>query len=193
MTGNQGRRPGECIRSAYELAEVTKLSSKIRHRQRPAAFTSEPGTDERAEGMGLTFLDLAVTGPGVLRLVDPDAVGCPADLVGATVFQAVNAVEVLASLDPGALDAAALRQWAEGAEQIRRMADAASTTVADHLEQTAPFRDEGFFTTNAWIRHRLQLSGPEAYRRVQTARMRRRLTDWDLAAHVGGVGVAQSE
>ena len=49
------------------------------------------------------------------------------------------------------------------------------------------------FSAKAWLKHRLQLSGAEAYRRVQTARMHTRLPLWASGAAVGQVGVAQSE
>ena len=151
------------------------------------------GESAASGGAPLTFVDLAMTGAGELRLVDPDTIASPGDLVGAAVFQAVNAVEVLGNLDHGMLDGAALRQWAEGIEHVRRMVDLAATEATGRVDRTAPYTDEGFFNAKTWLRHRLQLSGPEAYRRVQTARMRHRLADWDMAARVGGVGVAQSE
>ena len=49
------------------------------------------------------------------------------------------------------------------------------------------------FNAKAWLKHRLQLSGVEAFRRVQTARMHDRLPLWARGAAVGQVGVAQSE
>ena len=148
---------------------------------------------EAALGSLAAFTDLAMAGSGVLRSLGPDDVLDAADLVGALVFQAVNTVEALADLDPRQLDPAELTQWAEGIERVRRMAEAAAVAVAGHVDRDNPFRDDGFFSGKAWLRHRLQLSGPEAHRRVQSARMHRRLDDWAEAEQVGGVGVAQSE
>ena len=67
------------------------------------------------------------------------------------------------------------------------------SAIAGFVDTVQPFRSDGVFSAKAWLKHRLQLSGPEAFRRVQTARMHARLPLWASGAGVGQVGVAQSE
>lgn len=131
--------------------------------------------------------------PDGLRVLGPDDEVLPAELVDALVGRAVAAVESLAAIDPTALGGDVVAQWAEGVERVRRQVDAAGIVVADHVDADNPFREQGFFTAKAWLEHRLQLSGPEAFRRVQAARMHRRLGVWGGAEHAGLVGVAQTE
>jgi hypothetical protein len=64
--------------------------------------------------------------------------------------------------------------------------------VADHIDAAQPFRHHGFFTAKAWMQHHLQLSGAEAYGRVQEAKLRRVARVWNDAVAGGQVGVAQS-
>lgn len=135
-----------------------------------------------------------MAGPVVLHSVGPDDVVDAADLIGALEFQAVNTVEALGDVDPQQLEPSELTQWAEGIERVRRMVEAAAAVaVAGHVDRERSFHDDGFLSTKAWLRHRLQLSGPEAHRRVRCARMHRRLDDWVEVEQVGGVGVVQSE
>jgi hypothetical protein len=77
-------------------------------------------------------------------------------------------------------------------EQLRRQSEAAMVAVADHLDTAQPFRELGFFTAKAWMAFHLQLSGAEAYGRVQQARLRQRVGVWNHALAGGQVGVAQT-
>ena len=52
---------------------------------------------------------------------------------------------------------------------------------------------QGFFSAKTVVKHMCKLSGPEAHRRVQTARLHNALPDWAAAEADGRVGVAQSE
>ena len=83
--------------------------------------------------------------------------------------------------------------WAKGIERLRRQIDAAGVTVADHVDRERPFRKQGLLTTKAWLKHRLQLSGIEAHRRLRVARMLRTSALWKNADAAGLVGVAQCE
>jgi len=65
--------------------------------------------------------------------------------------------------------------------------------VAGVVDVQNPFVTDGFRTGKHWLRHRARLSRPEAFRRIQSARMHRRLRGWSDAAEVGDVGVAQSQ
>ncbi len=115
------------------------------------------------------------------------------DLVGAAIVSAVAAIDALGTVDTGELEPDALAQMVEGVEQLRRMLDAAASSVAGVIDERNPFRSQGYLNTRTFLKQRAQLSGPEAYRRIQTARMRNQLGEWAQAARTGTVGVAQSE
>lgn len=115
-----------------------------------------------------------------------------ATLVHAVVEQCAEGLAMLERIDPSEFDADTVAAWALGIEQLRRQSEAAATAVADHLDQAQPFRDQGFFTAKAWMKHHLQLSGVEAHGRVQQARLRRSVQVWNHALGGGQVGVAQT-
>lgn len=133
------------------------------------------------------------------RIVPKDETLLRVELIDAALEQAASAIEVLAGLGVAAtpgraeLDGERVERWAGGIEALRRKIDRASIAVADHIDTEQPFRGEGFFTTKAWLKHRLGLSSGEAFRRVQTARLHRQLPVWGNAELSGLVGVAQSE
>jgi hypothetical protein len=110
----------------------------------------------------------------------------------AVVEHCAQGLAVLERLDPTNFDADTTVAWAEGVEQLRRQSEAAATAVADHLDTAQPFRHHGFFTAKAWMKHHLQLSGPEAHGRLQQARLRRAVQVWNQALAGGQVGVAQT-
>ncbi len=125
-------------------------------------------------------------------LRDADGGQCQAELVDRLLGRAVESLEALQAVDVSVLSNDTLTNWAVTVEALRRRIESVGVRVADHVDTARPFRREGFFTAQAWLKHRLQLSGPEAYRRVQTARMERRLYRWKRAAATARVGVAQS-
>jgi hypothetical protein len=112
--------------------------------------------------------------------------------VAAVVEHCAQALAVLEAVDPSEFDRATVEAWALGVEQLRRQAAAAAIAVADHVDEAQPFRDQGFFTAKSWLQHRLQLSGAEAYGRVQEARLRRAVRVWNNALAGGQVGIAQT-
>jgi hypothetical protein len=114
------------------------------------------------------------------------------DRVQAVIEHCAEALAVLERIDPTRFDVATTAVWAKGVEQLRRQADAAAIAVADHLDAAQPFRDHGFFTAKAWMKHHLQLSGSEAHVRVQEAKLRRAAQVWNNALGAGQVGVAQT-
>jgi hypothetical protein len=124
------------------------------------------------------------------------AIGDSADVgpewIAAVVEHCAQGVSILESLDPSGFDAATVVAWATGVEQLRRQTHAATIAVADHLDAAEPFRDLGYFTARAWMKHHLQLSGSEAHGRVQEARLRRAVAVWNNALAAGQVGVAQT-
>lgn len=102
------------------------------------------------------------------------------------------ALDDLLAIDPRALDATDTRILATGVEELRRQVDAAGVEVAASVDGRRLYAGDGFFSTKAWLKHTLQLSGPEAHARVQTARMHARLGVWRSAERAGLVGVDQS-
>jgi hypothetical protein len=126
------------------------------------------------------------------RLVSAGEPVVPVELIDAALEQAAAAIDVLAELDATDLDGERLERWAVGVERLRRKIDRAGIAVADHVDTEQPFGGDGFFNARAWLKHRLGLSGPEAFRRVQTARMHRRIPLWANAELSGLVGVAQT-
>jgi hypothetical protein len=112
--------------------------------------------------------------------------------IAAVVEHCAQGLSLLERVDPSGFDAATTEAWAVGVEQLRRQATAAGIAVADHLDTAQPFRDLGYFTAKAWMKHRLQLSGPEAHGRLQEARLRRAVTVWNNALAGGQIGVAQT-
>ena len=103
------------------------------------------------------------------------------------------AVAALGDVDLAELDATEMRAWLEGVEEIRRSVDAMAVAAAGAVDRRNPFRSQGFFSAKTVIKHMCMLSGPEAHRRVQTARLHEALPAWADAEADGEVGVAQSE
>jgi len=171
------------------------------------APTEDPlGSDTSAPLSGIEYLDawrVAVrpfpgsvppfAGFSPTDTADPVADITNGDAVGAAIAAAIAAIESLGSIDPTGADADVLAQLVEGVEQARRMIDAAATGVAGVIDARNPFRtSHGYLNAKTFLTQRAQLSAPEAYRRLQTARMRTRLPEWARAAHTGTVGIAQS-
>jgi hypothetical protein len=128
-----------------------------------------------------------------VRVVPSDDLLHPLEMIEAMLQQATVAIDVLADLDTDRLDGERLTQVAVGVERLRRKVDRAGVAVAGHVDDLHAFRDDGFFNAKTWLKHRLQLLGPEAHRRVQTARMHRRVPLWADAELSGLVGVSQTE
>jgi len=168
------------------------------------------GSDASAPSSGIEYLDawrVAVrpfpgsvppfAGFSPTDTNSPVADGADGDVVGAAIAAAVAAIESLGSIDATDVEPGLLAQLVEGVEQARRMIDAAATAptgVAGVIDARNPFRtSHGYLNARTFLTQRAQLSGPEAHRRLQTARMRTRLPEWATAAHTGTVGIAQSE
>ncbi len=109
------------------------------------------------------------------------------------VERAAAATGGLHDVDPSGFDAVTMRQWLDGVEQVRRTVEAAAVAAAGAIDRSNPFRHQGFFSAKTAIKHMCALSGPEAHRRVQTARLHAGLSSWAQAEADGSVGVAQSE
>ncbi len=161
------------------------------------------GSDESAPFAGIEYLDAWRSAqrpfPGSVpplagfSPVDLDEPAPDTDDVTASIAAAVTAIHALGSIDPSILDPQVLAAFVEGVEQARRMVDAAATRVTCAIDDHNPFVRQGYFNAKTFLKQRTQLSGPEAHRRIQTARMRNHLSEWADAARSGAVGVAQSE
>ena len=104
------------------------------------------------------------------------------------VSRAAAAVRSLYDIDPSTLDAVATRTWLEGIEQVRRSVEAAAAAAAGAIDRANPFRPQGFFSAKAVVKHMCRLSGPEAHRRIQAARLHGALDEWAQAEADGDVG-----
>ena len=162
------------------------------------------GSDASAPSSGIEYLDawrLAVkpfpgsvppfAGFSPTEATEPVPEG---DIVGTAIAAAIAAIESLGSIDATDVEPDVLAQLVEGTEQLRRMIDAATTGVAGVIDARNPLRtSHGYLNARTFLTQRAQLSGPEAYRRLQTARMRNHLGEWATAARTGTVGIAQSD
>lgn len=128
-----------------------------------------------------------------LRLVDERDGRTPAENAADVLDGAERAIAELTDIDPSGLDAAELRAWMEGVERLRRTVEAVAAATAAAIERSNPFRAQGFFSTKSVVKHVCRLSGPDAHRRVQVARLHGALPDWAEAQADGAVGVAQTQ
>jgi hypothetical protein len=143
-------------------------------------------------------VDSNVSGVAVLDAVRLRLVGSIGDEPAAdgarrVIDRASIGLAGLFDVDPSALDAVAMRGWLEQIEALRRTVEAAAVAAAGVVDRSNPFRAQGFLSTKTVVKHMCKLSGPEAHRRVQTARLHEALPDWADAEADGRVGVAQSE
>ena len=113
-----------------------------------------------------------------LRLVADIDADPPADRARHAVSGAATALAAVGDVDPSALDAVELRRWMEGIEELRRSVEAAAIAAAGVIDRSNPFRPQGFFSAKTAVKHMCRLSGPEAHRRVQTARLHHALPEW---------------
>jgi hypothetical protein len=128
-----------------------------------------------------------------LRLVDSIVDEPAADRARHALGRASTALAGLFDVDLSRLDAAATRVWLEEIEALRRTVEAAAVEAAGVVDRSNPFRGQGFLSAKTVVKHMCKLSGPEAYRRVQTARLHDAVPEWADAEADGRVGVAQSE
>ncbi len=128
-----------------------------------------------------------------LRLVDSFDAEPVGDRARHALGRASAAVAGLGEIDPSLLDADEIRAWLQGIEQLRRVVDATAVAATGAIDRHNPFRPQGFFSAKTVVKHMCRLSGPEAHRRVQTARMHHALPAWADAQAAGDVGVAHGE
>jgi hypothetical protein len=128
-----------------------------------------------------------------LRLVSSMTEVSAAESACLAVTRASAALAGLFDVDLSALDATEMRSWLEGVEELRRVVEAAAVAAAGVVDRSNPFRAQGFLSTKTVVKHMCKLSGPEAHRRVQSARLHQVLPEWADAEADGRVGIAQSE
>ena len=128
-----------------------------------------------------------------LRLVGSLDAESPGLFAESACRRAATALAGLGDVDVDALDAVELRAWLEGVEELRRTVEAVAVAAAGRVDRANPFRGQGFFSAKTAVKHMCKLSGPEAHRRVQTARLHEAVRAWGRAEADGQVGVAQSE
>ena len=128
-----------------------------------------------------------------LRLVSSMVEMSAAESARLAVTRAWAALAGLFDVDVASLDAVELRSWLEEVEGLRRTVEAAAVAATGVVDRSNPFRAQGFLSTKTVVKHMCKLSGPEAHRRVQTARLYEALPEWADAEADGRVGVAQCE
>jgi hypothetical protein len=128
-----------------------------------------------------------------LRLVSSMVEVSAAERARLAVTRASAALAGLFDVDVPSLDAVELRSWLEEVEGLRRVVEAAAVAAAGVVDRSNPFRAQGFLSTKTVVKHMCKLSGPEAHRRVQTARLHQVVPEWADAEADGRVGVAQCE
>ncbi|MEM9516715.1 MAG: DUF222 domain-containing protein, partial [Actinomycetota bacterium] len=106
----------------------------------------------------------------------------------------VSAIAKLQAVDVSVLPDAVADEWAVHVERARRISEAAAVEVAADVDAQSRFREtDGVLSTHAWLRHRHQLSGAEAHRRMQVARFLDRAPQWRTAFADGLVPIAHVE
>jgi hypothetical protein len=143
-------------------------------------------------------VDSNVSGVAVLDAVRLRLVRSIVDEPGAVrardaLDRASTALAGLFDVEVSALGATEMRSWLEGVEELRRMVETAAVAAAGVVDRSNPFRAQGFLSAKTVVKHMCKLSGPEAHRRMQTARLHEALPEWADAEADGRVGVAQSE
>ncbi len=128
-----------------------------------------------------------------LRLVESIDTEPAGEHANAAVRNADAAVAALGDVDLSLLDAIEMRAWLVGIEELRRSVEATAIGAAGAVDRHNPFRAQGFFSAKTVVKHMCKLSGPEAHRRVQTARLHEPSRRGPGAQADGTVGVAQSE
>ncbi|MEM9513556.1 MAG: hypothetical protein AAGA42_01755, partial [Actinomycetota bacterium] len=122
------------------------------------------------------------------------ATAAAVELVGDAGAALVSAIARLASVDVAVLPDTVAAEWATHVERARRVSEAAAVEVAADVDAQCRFREsDGVLSTHAWLRHRHQLSGAEAHRRMQVARFLDRAPQWKRAFADGLVPIAHVE
>lgn len=106
--------------------------------------------------------------------------------------QAHQAVAELHDADIPLLDREWFNRYAQSANELLAAVDAVNVGIAAEVQSRGHDRGHGFFSTKAWVKHHVHLSGPDAARRVQVMRMFELLPEWAQAARRGEVGVEQT-
>lgn len=129
-----------------------------------------------------------LTVPGEADHLDPGPLA-----LAARVAEAIGPLAEVSADEIAALDRCELTDLAERIEHLRRRIDALGVSITTHIDTGMPYREQGYFTAKTFLKQRLQLSGPEAHRRVLAARFDHRFPEWAAAARHGRVGIAQRE
>lgn len=136
-------------------------------------------------------IEITPTGPIEWRVLQPGEDEPTAEIVETLLLRATRAMDELADLPLDQLDAETTDSLVVATERLRRTAESVTVSVTAQIDRTQPFRPLGFFNTAAYLKHRVQLSGAEAYQRVQMARHRAELDRWAAGLAAGSIGTAQ--
>ncbi len=103
-----------------------------------------------------------------------------------------DAIDDLTAANLDLLDRDWFARYARSVDELAARLDAIGIETAAEAQRRGHDRDKGFFSTKAWIKHHVQLTGPEAHGRMQVTRMFDLIPTWADAARTGEVGVAQT-
>ena len=123
-----------------------------------------------------------VGGPGAPLCVDPFVQLALVD----------DAIDDLAGADVEGLSDEWFARYSRSIDESAARFDALGVAVAAEAERRGHDRAKGFLSTKSWIKHHVQLTGPEAHGRMQTMRFFELVPAWAAAAGSGEVGVAQT-
>ena len=103
-----------------------------------------------------------------------------------------DAIDDLATADLATLDRDWFARYARSVDELTARLDAIGIAAAAEAQRRGHDRDRGFLSTKAWVKHHVQVTGPEAHGRLQVTRMFELLPSWMHAARSGEVGIAQT-
>lgn len=103
-----------------------------------------------------------------------------------------EAIDDLRSADLTVLGREWFARYVRSLDEVAARLDAIGIEAAAEAQRRGHDRDQGFFSTKAWLKHHVQLTGPDAHGRMQTLRLFELLPSWAAAARSGEVGVAQT-
>ena len=104
-----------------------------------------------------------------------------------------DVIDDLAGADLSLLDDEWFARYARSVDESAARFDAMGVAVAAaEAQRRGHDRAKGFFSTKSWIKHHVQLTGPEAHGRLQAMRFFELVPAWAAAAGLDEVGVAQT-
>jgi hypothetical protein len=93
-----------------------------------------------------------------------------------------DAIDDLTAANLDLLDRDWFARYTRSVDELAARLDAIGIEAAPEAQRRGHDRDKGFFSTKTWIKHHVQLTGPEAHGRIQVTRMFNLIATWADAA-----------